>query len=90
MSGIVRLYLEIEVPRGKKLLKQFYHVALLHPLPSMKVRAWRLVKSDKESYTVSLDQHGRYECCCPDATCRQHYCKHAKAVQALRDQGLLA
>ena len=91
MHGLVKLYITIEVERKNGLkFQQLYYLRFLTPDKDIADPAWRLTKTNGESFDVSLLPHGA-ECTCPDfAWCRQNKdpkgCKH---IAALRSASLL-
>jgi hypothetical protein len=64
-----------------------YRLEVLDPDPSIALFAWRLTKTDGESYDIALTEFS-WECSCPDWIARRQekgeLCKHQRWLKDAR------
>lgn len=78
MTSVARVFLELTI--GKRVT--LYRLVPLDPDPRVATRAWRLFRPSGKSYDVAICDRGWITCTCPDASYRQHDCKHIRAIRA--------
>lgn len=77
--GTARLYLAITVNDKTTL----YAVDPIVTDPRVAPKAWRLT-SEKNSYVISVDDRGFYDCDCQDSIYRSFgHCKHCTAARSV-------